>query len=150
MASSIWIGCRSSPLLPKTIRCSWLLLLLVLTSCKPGTTGQTPCPEACLHGIGMTDSLSLSTFQPLVGHEFQFQVNHSYRITLELVEATALQARGDDSEREPFSLVFSTAKASGLWQGTIRLDNDTIGSTELFLVPIGEDERGMLLQALFN
>lgn len=98
----------------------------------------------------MADSLTLSTFAPLVGQKFLVMSDNPDKTELELIEANELPVRGNAPRQDSFSLVFRAAKDCGLWQGTIQLEHASIGTTDLFMAPIGEDEEGMYFQALFN
>ncbi len=69
------------------------------------------------------------------------------RAPLELVEVTE---RNDAPAFEQFSLVFRGAMTPVFPQRTYRVEHETLGSIDLFLVPIGPDAAGMRYQAVFN
>lgn len=98
----------------------------------------------------MTDLLTFTTFNPLVGQKFRVSSGNHDEEKLELIEVNALPVQDNAPRQEPFSLVFRGDKACGLWQGSVQLEHASIGSTDFFLVPIGEDDKGMYFQALFN
>ena len=52
--------------------------------------------------------------------------------------------------REPFSLVFRSASPVVLPQRIYRLTNAALGALDIFLVPVGRDNRGAVYQAVFN
>jgi hypothetical protein len=52
--------------------------------------------------------------------------------------------------RRGFSLVFQSAEAGHLRQGTYPLEHAQLGTLELFLVPIGPKDGGMRYEAVFN
>ena len=94
------------------------------------------------------DKLTKSIFAEHLGNNFRIRVNDSTQLTVKLDEVTALS-----SEKEkPFSAVFSGPSDAYLAQGTYRFDNDSIGSFDLFIVPIGPDKDGgtMRYEAVFN
>ena len=98
----------------------------------------------------MADLLTLTTFTSLLGQKFQVSCANHDKQELELIEANSVPSRGDAPRQDPFSLEFRASRDCGLWQGTVELEHESIGSTDLFLVPVGKDEKGMYFQALFN
>ena len=94
------------------------------------------------------DQLTHSSFAPHVGDVFRADIDSADGVELRLVEATALPLRGPG--REPFSLVFRGPLEVPLPQGIYPLEHETLGRLELFLVPIGPDDEGLRLEAIFN
>ena len=52
--------------------------------------------------------------------------------------------------RQPFSLLFRAPQDALFPQMIYRIENDRMGALDLFLVPLGPDEHGMVYEALFN
>lgn len=52
--------------------------------------------------------------------------------------------------RQPFSLLFRAPKDALFPQMIYRIENEAMGALDLFLVPLGPDEHGMVYEALFN
>ena len=52
--------------------------------------------------------------------------------------------------RQPFSLLFRAPMEALFPQMIYRIENDRMGALDLFLVPIGPDEHGMLYEAIFT
>ena len=52
--------------------------------------------------------------------------------------------------QEAFSLVFMAPQDTPPEQHLYKLEHAVLGSMELFLVPIGADERGVRFEAVFN
>ncbi|MCB1860780.1 MAG: hypothetical protein KDI47_03495 [Gammaproteobacteria bacterium] len=98
----------------------------------------------------MSDRLSLDSFAPLVGQTFIGKSSNGFSAELELTEAVSITAHANQPRQDPFSLLFRVAAESGLWQGTLRIEHPEFGSAELFLVPVGEDQKGRYFEALFN
>ncbi len=98
----------------------------------------------------LADMTKFNDYSPLLGQKFQVASSNSDQIEVELIEAEALPSPGKETQNESFSLVFRAAKDSGLWQGITTLEHASLGSTDLFLVPVGEDEEGLYFQAVFN
>jgi hypothetical protein len=72
-----------------------------------------------------------------------------------LVETADLSTGGGQGvagsrRRAPFSTVFRGPATPILPQRIYRLQHPEIGGFELFLVPIGPDERGMRYEAIFT
>ena len=98
----------------------------------------------------MLDQLQLTTFEPLVGQRFSLRPDsESDSLELVLVEANAL-AHGDGRPRTPFSLVFTGPFEPVMPQRICRLEHQAVGSLELFLVPIGRNERTTRYEAIFT
>ena len=95
----------------------------------------------------MLESYTIDTFSPLVGSAFMLHADATHELELELIQA---QATARTHNGRPFSLVFRGPRAPVAIQRIYPLDHRTLGSIELFLVPIGPDEHGMNYEAVFN
>jgi hypothetical protein len=95
----------------------------------------------------MLESFTIDTFSPLVGSTFIMHTDATNVLELELIQAEAA-ARAQNGR--PFSLVFRAPRAPVAMQRIYPLDHETLGSIELFLVPIGPDEHGMRYEAVFT
>jgi hypothetical protein len=90
------------------------------------------------------ETFTLATFTPYLGQTFRLTVDAGRRLDVELIEATgAPQGR-------PFSLVFRGPKDPRLSQRIYAFAHDRLGEFEMFIVPIGIDERGLRYEAVFN
>jgi len=72
-----------------------------------------------------------------------------------LIAATRLGGDSDgqstpSGRRQPFSIVFRGPRQILLPQRIYRMEHGAIGAFELFLVPIGPDQEGMLYEAIFT
>lgn len=94
----------------------------------------------------MLESWTVDTFTPLVGDAFALEVEPGSTVEARLAEATGREL--PDAPRSPFSLVFTAEPL--LPQGTRRLEHPALGAFELFLVPVGRDERGVHYEAVFG
>lgn len=101
----------------------------------------------------MLDKLSSRDFAPYLNQEFRIHLDSSRMLEAELVDVAEL---GSTSKRQPasterpaFSIVFRGPKDIVLAQRIYRLEHEEMGQLDLFLVPIGPDEEGMLYEALF-
>lgn len=102
----------------------------------------------------MIGTMELSDFSSQLGQKFQLPVSPSVVFDIELIEVNELGSGADDdtcSLRErPFSLVFRGPEEAPLAQGTHTIENESIGTVEIFLVPIGPDKAGLCYEAVFN
>lgn len=104
-------------------------------------------------GVAVSRSLSDLTvdhFVPQIGQAFRvFYPDYNPALILTEVVAATPAAAG---LRQRFSLIFETeAGARYLTQAIHPLENATLGRLELFLVPLGPDERGRFrYEAVFS
>jgi len=92
----------------------------------------------------MPERLSLSDFAPHL--RTRFRVTQREDFELELSEI----ADAFNAQLEQFSLIFTGKLSPWLQQGLYKLCHPRMSECELFLVPIGPDERGMRYQAIFS
>jgi len=80
-----------------------------------------------------------------------FRVAGDGEVDLQLVEVSDLgPAAPVAGRRRSFSLLFRGTRDLPLGQGIHRLEHAVMGRLEMFLVPVGRDDRGMLYEAIFN
>jgi hypothetical protein len=91
-------------------------------------------------------------FNGCLGQPFKLFLDEAAH-ELELILVERLPDRAGTlaaSHHEAYSLVFRGAPDLLLDQRIYPLRNQTLGEMELFLVPIGPDEKGMRFEAVFN
>ena len=95
---------------------------------------------------------SVAPFKEVVGSRFRIHWGTGDSAELELVSAEGLKASSQrPGGREPFALIFrADSTRFYLPQAVYRLDHEKVGSLEIFLVPVGPDEKGMRFEAVFN
>jgi hypothetical protein len=100
----------------------------------------------------MLEDLTPSSFEKLVGDQFSLTLGDQSRLDLELVSVTPGPSGGDDAEsrRDPFSIIFRGPLEPVLPQRIYPLENQELGTLDLFIVPIGPDESGMQYEAVFG
>jgi hypothetical protein len=99
----------------------------------------------------MLDTLSIDTFQPRLGEIFTLLAEDDVRIPLKLTDVSPWGPGASKGRpRVPFSLVFHTVPEAVVPQAIYRLESDAMEPMELFLVPLGPDERGMRYEAVFT
>lgn len=89
-------------------------------------------------------------FADKVGDDFVAVFDDGPSIAMSLAEAAPLASHGAKLTRPPFSLVFVAAEPRVLPQRLYRLRHAALGDIDIFLVPVGKDERGICYQATFN
>ena len=90
------------------------------------------------------ESLTAEDFRPHVGGGFRLA---DEPVEWELIEVTAQKGSAQPGSRASFSVVFRGPRQPVLDQRIRRLEHDTMGVLELFLVPVGPDDAGMLYEA---
>jgi hypothetical protein len=100
----------------------------------------------------MLETFTLATFAPHQGHTFQVQLPEGAPLALTLSEVTPLGAvtAPPSAQRAPFSLVFLGPAAPLLPQRIYRLSHSSIGTFDLFLVPLGPGPGGLRYEAIFS
>jgi hypothetical protein len=101
----------------------------------------------------MPDQVTRADFAECLGEQFQIECG-GQAIAAELAMVTGHGSKsaedGRHSKRESFSLLFHAPKQWRYPQRTYRLSNPKIGPLDIFLVPLGPDDQGMRLEAVFN
>ena len=92
---------------------------------------------------------------PLEHAEFARHVNTTFRIRLNEsetlpAELTEVSEHTVSPRQERFWVLFKTSNNVFLGQGQRAFEHDSMGSFELFIVPIGRDEDGTYYEAVFN
>jgi hypothetical protein len=101
----------------------------------------------------MLESFTIHTFSGHLGDKFRVYPDSSDPLEVELISATGLggSAGGETSgRRQPFSIVFRGPGDVLLPQRIYRMEHEEIGAFDLFLVPIGPDEKGLRYEAIFT
>jgi hypothetical protein len=95
--------------------------------------------------------ISEQEFSRHLNTKFRVKVEAPRPIELELEEIKSYQRLQSENDKlERFSLYFRGPGDLLLPQHLYPLEHDSLGSVELFLVPIGNDERGLRYEAVFN
>lgn len=98
----------------------------------------------------MLDQLSEQSFLPYLNQTFQLQIEAAETLDLELIEVSGLTCSDAEAKRKPFALILRGSGEQVLEQGTVHLEHTEMGGLDLFLVPIGPDEKGMRYEVVFN
>ena len=99
----------------------------------------------------MLESFTIQTFSEYVGSTFRIYPDSSHPLEVELISATELGERPEEGRyRQPFSIVIRGPGDVLLTQRIYRMEHPGIGVFDLFLVPIGPDEKGLRYEAIFT
>ena len=99
----------------------------------------------------MLDKLQEADFSPRLGQLFEVRLAEELVIPLHLASVANLGAPQAPGGRHPFSLLFlGPQSAQYLAQGTYRLQNEGLGTFDLFIVPLGPRAGRMQYEAIFN
>lgn len=91
-------------------------------------------------------ALTVDDFHALHGATFRLRWG-DVEVPLVLEEVTSLGKR--PGHRDPFSLVFRGPGHGVYPQQMHHLANEAFGEAEIFLVPVGADQQGVLYEAVF-
>ena len=96
----------------------------------------------------MLDNLHLETFSEHLQSKFSVRREPSADpVELQLVEA---QIAGQAPGYEQFSLIFSGPQAPFLEQAIYSFAHDSLGTFDMFIVPVQRDADGFKYQAIIN
>jgi len=87
---------------------------------------------------------------PYLGGAFKVSAGDDLSFDAELIEVSPMGETVGPTGRRAFSLVLRGPENEAPEQGIYHVDHVEIGSLELFLVPIGPDEKGMKYEAVFT
>ena len=91
--------------------------------------------------------LSHEIFSQYKNTKFQVKIDEERAAELELTEVSDLKLY---PKQEEFSVIFRGPLDLFLGQGLRPFTHERMGQFELFLVPIGKDDRGFNYEAIFN
>jgi hypothetical protein len=95
------------------------------------------------------DKLTKESFVPATGSVFALPLGDGTTVRLELFEVlgNGLQGR---ARREQFALHFRGPASPALVQRTYQLEHQSLGTLEIFLVPVEKNADGMIYEAVFT
>ena len=97
----------------------------------------------------MLRSVTIETFASRIGERFRLSAGDGQSMDAKLIEATPLGASACGG-RQPFSIVF-LGPAAPVWpQRIYRVEHEALDPLDLFLVPIGPRDGGMMYEAVFT
>ncbi len=94
--------------------------------------------------------LAASDFQSQVGKEFFIHFTGDVTASAQLEKVTDLP-RYANLERKPFSILLQTKQKERYYQQAIyTIEQPALGSMQIFLVPVGCNEKGVQYEAVFS
>jgi len=104
----------------------------------------------------MLNELTAESFQPHLDETFTVRVDlidsayPTMDLTLVSVSPLGRPPAADEDRRHAFALLFQGPAEPVLAQRMFQVDNERLGSLDLFLVPVGSDREGMQYEAVFT
>lgn len=98
----------------------------------------------------MLESFTCATFSSRLGERFAVQVDGATSLDVEVVEARELGEAREEAARPPFSVIFQGPRQPVLPQRIYRFQHPDMGAFDLFIVPVGADQRGIQYEAVFT
>lgn len=99
----------------------------------------------------MLDKLQCSDFVLLLHQSFKVRLGSKGEHHLELVSAAEVGLHSSQAVRHPFSLQFLGPPSNQyLQQHTYRLEHETLGDMDIFIVPLGPEAGRMRYEAIFS
>jgi hypothetical protein len=95
----------------------------------------------------MIEDVTAGTFSEILNTRFRLNLTQSDVLELELIKVEDLAT---SAKQERFSVIFRGPRDRGLSQGTYSFEHDKLGTLDLFIVPIGMEEDGVVYEAAFN
>lgn len=100
----------------------------------------------------MSDDLTHDGFSVVLGETFRLvpPADMSEPFDVELIRVRSFEATDVTKREQPFAIEFRGPNDKQLSQGMWHLEHPTLGANEIFLVPVGPDEKGLCYEAVFN
>ena len=98
----------------------------------------------------MLEKLTASDFSPLLEQKFQIKLAGNTTLVVQLTEVTISKNIDERNGRQSFSIVFRGPRDLEMTQGMYPVSHEKLGEFNLFMVPIGPDEKGLCYEAVFN
>lgn len=114
-----------------------------------GAASRWRTVRCCTRRETMLETFTIATFSPHQSESFALQAGDTATLTLTLAEVTALGPAATPGGRSPFALLFLGPVSPPLPQRIYRLAHETIGTFDLFLVPLGPVPGGLRYEAIF-
>lgn len=98
----------------------------------------------------MTEELTAADFESLTDEDFKLSHDQLPEAGAKLLEVVTLGDQAGPSGRTPFSLLFACDSDAEPEQSVFDIEHAKLGRQTVFLVPVGKDDRGLLLEAVFT
>lgn len=98
----------------------------------------------------MLEHLTVEVFEPHIGESFWVQFPNETKVELRLTSAArTMESEAAKLPRHPFSLTFVGPGSFQLRQQIYSVAHDTLGTYEIFLVPVGHEGDLYTYEAVF-
>jgi len=95
----------------------------------------------------MPEHFSIDQFSSHVNTKFLMHYGQSQTAELELINVSDV---GSSARQSQFSLHFQGPVDAPIAQGVYRIEHPEFEPLDLFLVPLGKDQKGVTYEAIFN
>ena len=95
----------------------------------------------------MIKEFTRDEYAECVGTDFIFSFSPEYKVTMKLTEVTP---ELEKFRQRTYVLTFMAPEDTPIVQGMAPFENEKLGQTEIFIVPVGKDNRGVLFESVFN
>ena len=106
--------------------------------------------EAPLSPAETLSQLKKSDFAQHLGRRFSIYKSELNKIDVQLVEVSNTRYNTSNHDEESFTLLFKGQQDQTLEQDTYRVENDTMGTFPLFIVPVYSDDIDLRYEVIFN
>jgi hypothetical protein len=99
----------------------------------------------------MSSNLTAAEFGKHLNTNYQVELDDQMSLDLELVEVSPhISTQAEQQGLERFSAVFQGPFQPRLPQRTYAFNHPAMGKFDLFIVPIAQNDRGLVYEAVFN
>ncbi|HEV7642883.1 MAG TPA: hypothetical protein VGO50_02985 [Pyrinomonadaceae bacterium] len=95
----------------------------------------------------MIKEFTRDEYAECVDTDFVFSFSPEYKVTMKLIEVTA---EIEKFRQRTYVLTFTAPEDTPIVQGMAAFENEKIGQTQIFIVPVGKDSRGVIFESVFN
>src|SRR3954463_8100248 len=96
------------------------------------------------------DRVGAADFSAHLHDKFRVVIGADVSFQLELVEVHDTGRPSTTRKQSPFSLLFKGTRDNLLPQQLYRIEHETLGPMDLFIVPVQPDKDGYYYEAVFN
>jgi hypothetical protein len=94
--------------------------------------------------------LNSAAFTRCLNSQFRIHRQGADAVVVKLVEVSHWEKTSRATDRECFSALFSGPDRAPLRQDTYEVEHHTLGKFQMLLVPVGQKEKGLQYEAVFN
>ena len=95
----------------------------------------------------MSEGFSRDGFLENINTVFRLATGDGRQVLLELIRVSGLH---ETDRSQNFSVIFFGPAESPVGKGTYRMENEKLGGTDIFIVPVAGNEKGFEYEAVFN